>query len=140
MEQQANELFIQPSTLPGAGMGLFTSVDIPRGTLIIEYLGTVSTWKEVMHDIDNPYLCYVNKNHVINGAPHPEFLARYANDAAGPVRIDGLRNNSFFEIDGTRVFIKATKRIAAGSEIFVNYGKDYWETSAINAAPGENGQ
>jgi|SRR6218665_206598 len=137
MEQQANELFIQSSTLPGAGMGLFTRTDISRGTLIIEYLGTVSTWKEVMDDLDNPYLCYVNKNHVINGAPHPEFLARYANDAAGPVRIDGLRNNSFFEIDGTRVFIKATKRIPAGSEIFVNYGKDYWEASAINAAPEE---
>lgn len=133
MTLQANDLYIQPSTLPGAGMGLFTRVDIPRGTLIIEYLGTVTTWKEVMHDVDNPYLCYVNRNHVINGAPHPEHLARYANDAAGPVRIEGVRNNSFFEIDGIRVFIKATRRIPAGSEIFVNYGKEYWETARINA-------
>ena len=132
MSQQESELYIQPSTLPGAGMGLFTGVEIPRGTLIIEYLGTVSTWKEVMHELDNPYLCYVNRNHVINGAPHPEYLARYANDAAGPVRLDGLRNNSFFEIDGTRVFIKATRRIPAGSEIFVNYGKEYWETAREN--------
>lgn len=137
MDQQSHQLFIQPSTLPGAGMGLFTKTEIPRGTLIIEYLGTVSTWKEIMHDVDNPYLCYVNRNHVINGAPHPEFLARYANDAAGPIRIEGMRNNSFFEIDGTRVFIKSTKRIPAGSEIFVNYGKEYWETATNNAAMEE---
>ena len=132
-QQQADQLFIQPSTLPGAGMGLFTSIDIPRGTLIIEYLGTVTTWNDIKHEIDNPYLCYVNRNHVINGAPHPEHLARYANDAAGPVRLEGTRNNSFFEVDGSRVFIKATRRIPAGTEIFVNYGKEYWETAMENS-------
>ncbi len=107
-------------------MGLFTTTEIPKDALIIEYLGTVTSWKEIKHEHDNNYLCYVNANHVINGAPHPESLGRYANDAAGPTRVEGIRNNSFFEVDGNRVFIKATRKIKAGSEIFVSYGRGYW--------------
>lgn len=36
-------------------------------------------------------------------------------------------------MDG-RVFIKARANIPAGSEILVNYGKQYWDTARNNAA------
>ncbi len=41
------QLIVKRSTLKGAGKGLFTTRDIPRGTKIAEYKGKVSNWKEV---------------------------------------------------------------------------------------------
>jgi hypothetical protein len=40
-------LFVKKSTLPNAGKGLFTKVAIPKGTLIVEYKGKISAWKDV---------------------------------------------------------------------------------------------
>ncbi len=59
-------------------------------------------------------------------------LARYVNDANGLTRIKGVTNNSEFVNDGLRVFIIATKNIAAGKEILSAYGKEYWEVARAN--------
>ncbi|WP_431210577.1 SET domain-containing protein [Puia sp. P3] len=40
------QLVVKRSTLKGAGKGLFTTRDIPRGKKIVEYKGKVTTWKE----------------------------------------------------------------------------------------------
>jgi hypothetical protein len=55
-------------------------------------------------------------------------LARYANDAKGFTKVEGIKNNSFYEMRGKRVFIVARKNIPEGSEILVGYGKEYWDT------------
>jgi hypothetical protein len=34
-------LLIKASTIPGCGMGLFTKKFIPKGTLLVEYKGTI---------------------------------------------------------------------------------------------------
>jgi uncharacterized protein len=125
-------LVVEPSLLPGAGKGLFTVVDIPRGTQIIEYTGRITTWADVKEDYDNPYIYYFNSQHVIDALPHSEALARYANDAAGMSRVPGITNNCFFKKEGKRVFIQARRHIPAGSEILVNYGKGYWDTAIEN--------
>ena len=79
MTTAANKLVIKRSGLAGAGKGLFTKVFIPKGTLIIEYKGTITTWKEVDHtDGDNGYIYYVKRTHVIDARPHPDALARYS--------------------------------------------------------------
>jgi len=54
-------------------------------------------------------------------------LGRYANDAAGFVRVEGIRNNSKYEVRKGVPYIVATRKIKAGEEIFVGYGKEYWE-------------
>lgn len=133
MKNKETHLVVKRSTLPGAGKGLFTKKFLPKGTRITEYKGKITTWKEVNHSNgDNGYIYYVNRNHVINAAPYTKIKARYANDARGIARMKGLGNNSVYaEVDG-RVFIESIKDIPAGSEIFVGYGKEYWEVIRYN--------
>jgi len=121
-------LVVKRSTLKGAGKGLFTTRDIPRGKKIVEYKGKITTWKEVdSRDGMNGYIYYVNRHHVIDAAETTEALARYANDAKGLVKAEGLKNNCTYNIEGKRVYIVSMKNIPAGSELFVGYGKEYWD-------------
>ncbi len=121
-------LVIKRSTLKGAGKGLFTTKDIPRGTKIVEYKGKITTWKEVDDRKGlNAYIYYVTRQHVIDARTTKEALARYANDAKGLLRIEGITNNCTYIIEGVKVYIKAMRHIPAGSELFVCYGKEYWD-------------
>jgi len=122
------QLKIKRSTLPGAGKGLFTTKFIPKGTLIVEYKGKISSWKDADHQSGgNGYIYYVKRYHVLDALPRPKALARYANDAQGITRIKGITNNSDYVEDGLRVYIESKKDIPANSEIFVGYGKEYWD-------------
>jgi uncharacterized protein len=126
-------LYVKKSTIPNAGKGLFTKKFIPKGTLIVEYKGKRSTWKEVKdEDGKNGYIFYINRNNVIDGLPNKNALARYANDANGLVRIKGLTNNCDYSVDGVKAYIESKKDIAAGSEILVDYGRDYWKVIREN--------
>ena len=121
-------LKIKRSTLPGAGKGLFTTRFIPKGTRIVEYKGKISSWKDADHqDGGNGYIYYVKRYHVIDALPRPKAIARYANDARGMTRVKGITNNSDYVEDGLNVYIESTKDIPANSEIFVGYGKEYWD-------------
>jgi SET domain-containing protein len=126
------QLIVKRSTLPNAGKGLFTKKFIPKGTRIVEYKGRITTWKEASQNDQNRYIFYVKKDHVINAEPHKRAIARYANDAGGLTKARGVRNNAYYEQDGSRVFITAKKDIPAGSEILVDYGKEYWQAIRYN--------
>lgn len=126
-------LQVKTSTIPNAGKGLFTKKFIPKGTKIVEYKGRRTTWKEVEdEDGKNGYIFFINRKTVIDALPWKSALARYANDARGLVKIKGLTNNADYIVDGTRAYIEAKKDIPAGSEIFVDYGKDYWKVIRAN--------
>lgn len=127
-------IYVKKSTLPGAGKGLFTKVFIPKGTRIVEYKGEILTWKEVgkMAEDRNGYVFYVNSKHVIDAWNHKNALARYANDARGITRIEGVRSNSEYIVHRKRCYITATRDIPAGSEIFVEYGAEYWQVIRYN--------
>ena len=125
-------LFVKPSTIPGAGKGLFTKTDIPKGTRIVEYKGRRTVWKDVKNDSDNYYLYTINNNNVIDARRSLTALARYANDAKGLVKIKGITNNAVYVNEGNRAFIEATKNIPAGSEILVDYTKPYWDVMKQN--------
>ena len=124
-------LVVKKSTLPKAGKGLFTSASIPKGTRIVEYKGRKCRWKDVKHeDSTNPYLMRVDRIHAIDARRSLKTFGRYANDATGLSRIAGVKNNAEYVAEGSRCFIEATKNIPAGTEIFVNYGREYWKTFA----------
>jgi uncharacterized protein len=126
-------LVIKKSTLPGAGQGLFTRKFIPKGSLISEYKGRISKWKEANNKSgNNNYIYYITRNHVIDASPYKKSMARYANDARGLQRIKGLSNNSAYVENGLRVYIEAKKDIPPGSEILVDYGKEYWDAIRYN--------
>lgn len=126
-------LIIKKSGIPGAGKGLYTKISIPKGSLITEYKGKKTTWKDVLHDEGrNGYIYYVKRSHVIDASGNKKMLARYANDAQGLVKRRGIRNNSEYVVEGLRVFIQAKKNIPASSEILVGYGKEYWSVIRYN--------
>lgn len=127
------QLEVKKSTIPGAGKGLFTKKMIGKGSLITEYIGTITTWKEVDHEEgNNAYIYYVNRNYVIDASKHTKSVARYANDARGLQRPKGFRNNSQYIMENNRVFIEAVSDIEAGGEILVSYGKEYWDVIRRN--------
>lgn len=133
MATYEKHLYVKKSTIPNAGKGLFTKVAIPKGTRILEYKGRITSWKDVKHeDGENAYIFFVNRNHVIDAMNTKRHLARYANDARGLTRIKGVTNNCEYVTDGLRAFIEAKRDIPARSEIFVDYGPDYWKTIRDN--------
>jgi SET domain-containing protein len=127
------QLVVKKSTLPGSGKGLFTKKAIPKGTRIVEYKGRITSWKDSDHrNGANGYIYYVKRYHVIDALPYKKALARFANDAKGISRVKGITNNSEYLEDGLKVYITATKDIPANAEIFVGYGKEYWDVIREN--------
>ncbi len=120
-------LFIKTSTLPGAGLGLFAKVDFKKGDIITEYKGRRRTWAEVEDDADNYYIYHIDDDNVIDAQKQPGSFGRYANDATGLTRVPGIKNNAEYFEDDNRVYIRATRNIAAGNEVLVAYGKGYWK-------------
>jgi SET domain-containing protein len=119
-------VIVKRSQLPGAGKGLFAKIDFKKGDRITEYVGRRRKWKDVKdEDGYNGYLLRLNRTTAIDARPSKS-PGRYANDAAGFVKIKGLRNNAEYNIYGNRCFIEATRRIKKGEEIFVGYGKEFW--------------
>ncbi len=123
-------LFVKKSTIPKAGKGLFTDSLIPKDTYILEYTGDEITWDEVIKRSEagrGGYAFYISKKKCIDAFDHPDSLARYANDARGIGRVNGLRNNAVYAIKKGKGYIQATRNIKPGEEVFVWYGPDYWD-------------
>lgn len=98
----------------------------------MEYKGRRTTWKEVKDQNYNDYIFYINRNKVVDAYPYKKALGRFANDARGLTRINGLKNNSEYIIDGDKVYIEAKRSIRAGAEILVDYGQNYWKVMREN--------
>ncbi len=127
-------LYLKRSQLPGAGKGLFTDSEIPKGTEVVEYEGELVPWSVVEERSakgEEGYAFYISERLSVDAYHTKWAMGRYANDAKGFGRVEGLRNNSQYIIkrkQGVRkVFIVASRTIKAGSEILVDYGSDYWK-------------
>lgn len=126
------QLEIKESNIPNAGLGLFTKEFIAKGTKIVQYRGKRRTWKDVKNEDGNFYIFYVTRNHIIDANNYKKSFARYINDASGLKKVKGCTNNTEFVREGDKVFVIAIKDIAAGGELFVGYGKEYWEVIRQN--------
>lgn len=125
-------LYVKKSKIPKSGKGLFTTHDIKKGDVVVEYEGEKLTWKECLKRNEaqkgkGGYYFYVNAKNCVDAQYTLDALARYANDAAGFSRVPGVRNNSKYEVIKSKPYIVATRNIPAGSEILVAYGKEYWD-------------
>jgi SET domain-containing protein len=129
----SKQLFIRRSSLPAGGKGLFTRKMIPKGERIIEYKGRITSWKAVNHRKGtNGYIYFISHKHVLDAFTYKKALGRYANDARGIVKKRGVTNNAAYKTERRKVFIDAIKNIPAGTEIFVGYGKEYWDSIIHN--------
>ncbi len=129
------DFIVKKSKIPGAGKGLYTKRDIKKGERFLEYLGEIITEKELDRRAENDlygYAFYISKKKCIDAYNTPQALARFANDAKGLTRVDGLKNNSCYDIWKNRAWILAEKNIKAGEEILVSYGAEYWKDIKYN--------
>jgi uncharacterized protein len=127
-------LRVKKSQIPKSGKGLFTTCAIRKGQRIVEYKGRLHKWKDIKYqDASNGYLLYMTSQAVIDARASKSF-GRYANDAAGLSRVDGLKNNAEYLYEGKRCYIEAKRFIAAGEEIFVAYGREYWSDRRMELA------
>ena len=102
------------------GKGVFALTHIPAGAKIIEYTGELITWKEALrrhpHDPAQPnhtFYFHIDDRHVIDANVGGN-AARWINHACDT-------NCEADEVDG-RVFIKATRDVQPGEELFYDYG------------------
>lgn len=121
-------LYLKRSGVPGAGKGLFTKVPIKKGTRIVEYKGRIRAWKDVKHlDGYNGYLFRINSRVTIDAEPYIHTFGRYANDAKGFGRKEGLKNNAEYNTSGNKCYIDAIRDIPRYGEILVEYGGNFWK-------------
>jgi hypothetical protein len=102
------------------GKGVFALQPIAAGEEIITYTGEVITWKEALrrhpHDPSQPnhtFYFHIDDKHVIDGSVGGN-AARWINHACDP--------NCEADDTGGRVVVKARRDIAAGAELFYDYG------------------
>lgn len=114
---------IKTSSVPGIGLGLFTKHDIYPGDTIGYYQGKVLTDKQAESDkyIDSLYLLWICKDHWIYGEGKYANYTRYINHSNKP----NARLVTSYRWKTAR--FEAKKKIPAGSEVFFNYGDEYWE-------------
>ena len=120
-------LRIKPSQIPGAGMGLYTTIRRPPHRMIAPYTGRPITRPEntyigdyVIQLNNAPPYKYVDANHTTDAA------GRYANNAR---RRDHFTNNSHLSPDPAhphQAKVVASRPIPAGREVFARYGDGYW--------------
>lgn len=102
------------------GKGVFALKPLRKGEVVIEYTGELITWREALrrhpHDPKDPhhtFYFHIDDQRVID-AKYGGNAARWINHACRP-------NCEADEQDG-RIFIKALRKIAAGDELFYDYG------------------
>ncbi|XP_026193657.1 uncharacterized protein LOC34618724 [Cyclospora cayetanensis] len=122
-----------------AGLGLFCerAKGFAKGTVITEFVGWLvdrEQAEQLRKRRRASHIVAVQKGFLyIDGVKDPYYGtggASFAND--GSEFLGGPGNNSYFyhwydeELGRTRVFLRATRDIAQGEEIFVPYDKNYW--------------
>ena len=130
------DLLVKRSTIPNAGNGLFAGRDYKKHEKIGEFTGKQITVEEADDKANEggpeaDYLITLSNGMILDvydsGCP-----VGVANDAEGFAET-GFKNNSVItEYLGSRVWLCATQKILAGSEIFAPYGEDYWDNYRKN--------
>ncbi|MEK7628048.1 MAG: SET domain-containing protein [Patescibacteria group bacterium] len=99
------------------GEGLFADAPILEGSVIVEYTG-VTMPTTVADTLASRFLFDLENGWTIDGEAKSN-TARYVNHACDP--------NSEAEIEGKRVLFRAARNIAAGEEITIDYGEEYFD-------------
>jgi len=103
--------------------GLFTTIDITKGTKIIRYIGKKITQEESDRRLaaGNVYIFGLNERYSLDGDT-PKNTARYINHSCDP--------NCQTEQFGNTIWIVSSKDIQAGEELTYNYGYEVDDTPA----------
>lgn len=129
--RQVLGLYVAPSTIKGAGMGLFTTKPIKRNTHIINYEGEKISQKEYdkrYSDCDfGVYGMTLNSKWVIDARATDSGLGRYICDYRG----SNSTQNVEYLSTSRKVEIWSIRDIEAGEELLVDYGKEMLEAMGL---------
>ena len=117
-------LRVAPSTIEGAGEGLFATQAIAATETIGFYRGEVLTLREALQLKDRDYLMGgFGPNAHVDARDAFAMPGRYVNDAFDASRL----NARFDKSKATRsARVVALRDIVEGEEIFASYGRSYW--------------
>ena len=123
-------LHVAPSTVKGAGEGLFATQAIAANETIGFYRGEVLTLREAMALKDRDYLMGgFGPNAHVDASKAFAMPGRYVNDSFDPTRL----NARFDKSRKTRsARVVALRNIQAGEEIFASYGRSYWTARGVD--------
>ena len=125
------KLYTAASTIPGAGLGCFSRVNLAKGELVGEYRGeTVSYRVANARRLRYEYLAdlhYSPAHLVINGQEGGSMVTRMNHSSDNPnvvavTRFLRVERNSRLS---RSLFLKANKKISANVELFWDYGSNY---------------
>jgi hypothetical protein len=122
---------VRPSLIPGAGLGLFATADIPDGTYLGYYSGTY-----LAPDVSGaPHVTYL---FILPDCAQDETHDRIAGDSEhyvskvnfAPEKINGhdtrLQSTTFYEYcEEPFIRLFSTRAIALDEEVYTDYGPDY---------------
>lgn len=123
------DLVVKKSSIPKAGKGLFTKINIEKDTVITEFTGekishTIGAARTILKQSHS--ILYLNQKYCVDSVTDKDCVATFMNDLNGPSKVSGLKNNTdLFRANG-RIYVIATKDIKANEELFLDYGPMYW--------------
>jgi hypothetical protein len=119
-------LYIKPSQIPNAGLGLYTAIKLFKGDIIAQFHGEVLNKQEFLKrsalQEDNYFMNLPNG--LTLDCMNTDGFAKMAND----VLHSNFKQNAIITLDHNRVVLVANKTIQVNNEILTSYGKKYWET------------
>lgn len=122
------DLRVAPSLIPGAGLGLFARRPFAEGDVVCEYVGVPLTTLEALRTPDWRYLVGLGRNSSgrrvwVDARPATSLPARYINH-----QFDPARRNIGTEVvpDAQTWVMRAGRPIAAGEELYCDYGRLHW--------------
>ena len=126
---ESDYLYTEDSTIPNAGKGLFTAINIYKNEVIAIFKGEILSETEaelrVANNTDQYFINMIDGT--IMDSMNVDCFAKYANDAEA-FENSLYKNNSKITLDDDdNVCIIATKDIKSQNEIFCSYGKKYWK-------------
>ena len=120
-------LRVRPSQIQGAGMGLWTTRPFKPNEKIGKYTGERLTPAQLEErypgNTRGEYVLCPNGGYCIDGKKTNSSTVRFANDSRGNSH---LRNNAVFK-QGSDVLRAGPQGIPANREVFVSYGRRYWQ-------------
>jgi len=122
---------IGPSSIRGAGLGVFASIDIPSLRVLSRYHGTIISNDEydILYDSSAPYcpdyVLGIGKGKKAKTLDSPDPHNRHWTVLVNDPRGTELSSNLAFTNHGG---LRTTQRIFAGDELLIDYGDNYdWD-------------
>ena len=127
---QSEHFKVLPSTIDGAGYGLFASVAIKKGDTIGFYAGEILTDEQANNEpyVNSDYILWVCTDCNILGEGPLANHTRYINHSSQP------NGRIVSSTRWKKARIEAIKSIKSDQEVFIDYGNDYWQAREYNAS------